>query len=749
MNTATEPVIDLAQERDEILKRYRRLLRSAKPYLKENDAKLIKKAFNTSAEAHKEMRRRSGEPYIYHPLAVAQIAVEEIGLGTTSIVAALLHDVVEDTDTTIADIERGFGKKVATIIDGLTKISGIFEYGTSQQAENFRKMLLTLSDDVRVILIKLADRLHNMRTLDAMPRDKQLKIASETIYIYAPLAHRLGLNAVKTELEDLYLKYVEPEAYKDVARRLRESKTSRDRFINTFIKPIEDDLIASGYPYVIKGRPKSIYSIWNKLSKSKKPFEEIYDLFAVRVILKVPIEQEKAACWRAYSIVTDHYKPNPDRLKDWISTPRANGYESLHTTVMSRSGQWVEVQIRTDRMNEIAEKGYAAHWKYKGNDTRTGAGIDSWIGQVREMLEMAEQGDKTAAVEFLDDFRSNLYSEEVFVFTPKGELKVLQRGATALDFAFDIHTQIGAKCMAAKVNNVLVPLSHVLHNGDQVEVITSNKQKPNEDWLRFVVTSKAKTKIKDLIKEDNKHYITDGKELVTKRLKLLRMDMTNELVNQLRAYFGSKTTTDFYYRVGKAHIDVKEINKFKAEKEAKENRTLKLNTDTLQDAKAVGKELKKMHGERTDADMLLIGEDMDKIDYTLARCCNPIAGDDVFGFVTVMEGIKIHRVSCPNAVELMSNHGNRIIKAKWTSQKELAFLAGLRITGTDRIGLINDVTRVISNELHINMRSVTIDSTDGVFEGSIKLYVNNTSHLDTLMRKLESVDGVFDVVRFD
>ena len=749
MHIATEPVIDLAQERDEILKRYRRLLRSAKPYLKENDAKLIKKAFNTSAEAHKEMRRRSGEPYIYHPLAVAQIAVEEIGLGTTSIVAALLHDVVEDTDTTIADIERSFGKKVATIIDGLTKISGIFEYGTSQQAENFRKMLLTLSDDVRVILIKLADRLHNMRTLDSMPRDKQLKIASETIYIYAPLAHRLGLNAVKTELEDLYLKYVEPEAYKDVARKLRESKTSRDRFINTFIKPIEDDLIASGYPYVIKGRPKSIYSIWNKLSKSKKPFEEIYDLFAVRVILKVPIEQEKAACWRAYSIVTDHYKPNPDRLKDWISTPRANGYESLHTTVMSRSGQWVEVQIRTDRMNEIAEKGYAAHWKYKGNDTRTGAGIDSWIGQVREMMEMAEQGDKTAAVEFLDDFRSNLYSEEVFVFTPKGELKVLQRGATALDFAFDIHTQIGAKCMAAKVNNALVPLSHVLHNGDQVEVITSNKQKPNEDWLRFVVTSKAKTKIKDLIKEDNKHYITDGKELVTKRLKLLRMEMTIELVNQLRAYFGSKTTTDFYYRVGKAHIDVKEINKFKAEKEAKENRTLKLNTDTLQDAKAVGKELKKMHGERTDADMLLIGEDMDKIDYTLARCCNPIAGDDVFGFVTVMDGIKIHRVSCPNAVELMSNHGNRIIKAKWTSQKELAFLAGLRITGTDRIGLINDVTRVISNELHINMRSVTIDSTDGVFEGMIKLYVNNTSHLDTLMRKLESVDGVFDVVRFD
>ena len=749
MTAAPDPVIDLNLERQEILKRYRRLLRSAKPYLKENDAKLIKKAFNTSAEAHKDMRRRSGEPYIYHPIAVAQIAVEEIGLGTTSIVAALLHDVVEDTDTTIADIERGFGQKVARIIDGLTKISGIFEYGSSQQAENFRKMLLTLSDDVRVILIKLADRLHNMRTLDSMPRDKQLKIASETIYIYAPLAHRLGLNAIKSELEDLYLKYVEPEAYKDTAKKLRETKTSRDRFINMFIKPIEDDLIASGYPYVIKGRPKSIYSIWNKLNKSKKPFEEIYDLFAVRIILDVPIEQEKAACWRAYSIVTDHYKPNPDRLKDWISTPRANGYESLHTTVMSKLGQWVEVQIRTERMNEIAEKGYAAHWKYKGNDTRTGAGIDSWIGQVREMLETSEKGDRTGAIEFLDDFRSNLYSEEVFVFTPKGELKVLQRGATALDFAFDIHTQIGARCMAAKVNNVLVPLSHVLQNGDQVEVITSNKQKPNEDWLRFVVTSKAKTKIKDLIKEENKRYVTDGKEMITKRLKIMRMEMTNELVNQLRAYFGSKTTSDFYYRVGKGHIEVKELTKFKAEKEAKENRANKLNHDGNLDGKAVIKELRKIHGERTDSDTLLIGEDMDKIDYTLSKCCNPIAGDDVFGFVTVMEGIKIHRVSCPNAVELMSNHGNRIIKAKWTSQKELAFLAGLRITGTDRMGLVNDVTRVISNELNINMRSVTIDSKDGIFEGNIRLYVHDTSHLDILMRKLERVDGVFDVVRFD
>ncbi len=748
MDVTAEPVNELDLERKEILKRYRRLLREAKPMLKDNDAKLIKKAFNTSLEAHQSMRRRSGEPYIYHPLAVAQIAVEEIGLGTTSIVAALLHDVVEDTDMTIADIDRLFGPKVARIIDGLTKISGKFEYGTSQQAENFRKMLLTLSDDVRVILIKLADRLHNMRTLDSMPRDKQLKIASETIYIYAPLAHRLGLYAIKSELEDLYLKYAEPEAYKDIARKLRETKTSRDRFIARFIEPIESDLKDMGYEFVVKGRPKSIYSIYNKLSKQKKPFEEIFDLFAIRIIVNVPHDSEKSACWQAYSIVTDHYKPNPDRLKDWISTPRANGYESLHTTVMSKAGQWVEVQIRTSRMDDIAEKGYAAHWKYKGNETQTGRGIETWISQVREMLESASN-EKTAAIEFLDDFRSNLYSEEVFVFTPKGDLKVLQRGATALDFAFDIHTQIGARCMAAKVNSTLVPLSHVLNNGDQVEIITSNKQKPNEDWLRFVVTSKAKTKIKDLIKEENKQHITDGREAVAKKLKTLRVEMTNEVVNQLRAYFGSKTTNDFFYRVGKGHIDVQELKRFKADKDAKENRQNKLNTDTLQDGKQFEKELKKIHGERADADMLLIGEDMDRIDYTLAKCCNPISGDDVFGFVTVNEGIKIHRTTCPNAVELMSNHGNRIIKAKWTSQRDLAFLAGLRITGTDRVGLVNDVTKIISNELHINIRSITIDSKDGIFEGSLKLYVHNTGHLDELMKKLEKVIGVVKVARFD
>ncbi|QRR03478.1 RelA/SpoT family protein [Dyadobacter sandarakinus] len=751
--------IDLEQERKDILKKYRRLLRTAKPYLKDNDAKLIKKAFYTSVDAHKDMRRRSGEPYIYHPLAVAQIVVEEIGLGTTGIVSALLHDVVEDTDMRIEDIERLFGKKVAKIIDGLTKISGRFEYGTSQQAENFRKMLLTLSDDVRVILVKLADRLHNMRTLDSMPRDKQLKIASETIFIYAPLAHRLGLYSIKSELEELYLKYTEPQEYRAVARKLRETKNIRDRFIAKFMEPIAQDLEAAGLNFILKGRPKSIYSIWNKMRKQNKPFEEIYDLFAIRIVLESPPEsdREKAICWQAYSIVTDHYKPNPDRLKDFLSTPRANGYQSLHSTVMSKSGQWVEVQIRTSRMDEIAEKGYAAHWKYKGNDTKVRGNIEQWITQVRETLENGF-GDKTAAIEFLDEFRSNLFNEEVFVFTPKGELKVLQSGATALDFAFDIHSEVGAHCMAAKVGGALVPISYVLNNGDQIEIITSGKQKPNEDWLRIVVTSKARGRIKDFLKEENRRYETDGRQMTEKKLKTLGIDLTSEVANQLRAFFECKTQTDFFYRIGKGYIQLDELKRFKRDKEIKERKLAESsgnnNSNTVNpasdgDGKAFTKFLKHIHGDRADSDTLLIGDDMDKIDYKLAQCCNPIAGDDVFGFVTINEGIKIHRTTCPNAAELMSKHGNRIIKAKWESNKQEAFLAGLYLSGTDRVGLVNDVTRIISNELHINMRGLTIDTKDGVFNGDIKLYVQDTRHLDILIAKLEQVEGVYNVQRFD
>ena len=738
MRTAT---IDVEQEKKDIVKRYRKLLRKAKPALKDNDAKIIKKAFNVSMEAHVDMRRKSGEPYIYHPLAVAQICVEEIGLGTTSIVSALLHDVVEDTDTTINDIEKDFGRKVAKIIDGLTKISGVFEYGSSEQAENFRKMLLTLSDDVRVILVKLADRLHNMRTLASMPRNKQLKIASETIYLYAPLAHRLGLNAIKTELEDLFMKYIEADAYAEITTKIKTAKPIQDRFIRRFIGPIQKELKTQELDFVIMGRPKSVYSIWNKMQKQNIPFEEVYDLFAIRIILNTSLEEEKADCWKVYSIVTDFYKPNPDRLRDWVSTPKANGYESLHTTVMSKGGQWVEVQIRTQRMNEIAEKGYAAHWKYK--DTQAAkdqrSGLELWISKVREILEQSDVN----AIEFVDDFRSNLFNDEVFVFTPKGELRTLPFGSTALDFAFEIHTEVGARCIGAKINQRLVPLNHVLKNGDQVEILTSTKQKPSEDWLRFVVSSKAKSKIKDSLKEDIKKVGVEGKEIVKRKLKQMKMPFNSTVVEQLRAYFDEKTTLDFYSKVGKGIIEGKDIKRFGDLKITKQ----KQKKEDISDARSFERAISKISGE--DRDLLLIGENMDEVDYKLAPCCNPIPGDDVFGFVTINEGIKIHRTTCPNAVELMSNYGYRVVKAKWKSVHEKASLAGLRIIGTDRVGLVQDVTKIISNELKVNMRSVSISTENGIFEGNITLYVDDKPQLEKLISKLEKVNGVENVNRED
>ncbi len=740
----SEPMIDLEKERAEILTKYRRLLRAAKPTLKGDDARQIKKAFTISMEAHKDMRRKSGEPYIYHPLEVAQICVEEIGLGATSIICALLHDVVEDTDMTLKDIEKEFGPKVARIIDGLTKISGNFEQGTSAQAENFRKMLITLSEDVRVILIKLADRLHNMRTLGSMARNSQLKIAHETIFIYAPLAHRLGLYKIKSELEDLYLKYTEPEIFKDLAQKLKSTKATRDRFIDNFIKPIKKKLQDAGIEFVIKGRPKHIYSIWNKIKKQNTPFEEIFDLFAIRIILThISPEKEKSACWQVYSIVTDEYKPNPDRLKDWISIPKANGYESLHTTVMSQTGQWVEVQIRTERMDEISERGYAAHFKYKGNDTSMNAPLDRWINQVRETLQ---SGDKSA-IEFLEDFRGNFYNEEVFVFTPKGDLKVLRKGATVLDFAFEIHTDIGKKCTAGKVNNQLVPISYTLQNGDQVEILTTKNQKPSEDWLRFVTTSKAKARIKDLLKEENKVYYSDGKEIIAKRFKLLGLENNLETLNQLRAYFNKKDYNDLYYAFGKAYIQPDEIKKFKADRDARLNKQAKIEIDNKAfiDAKSFEKEFKKVKGN----DTLYIGDDLQEIDFTLARCCNPIPGDDVFGFLTVNEGIKIHRNSCPNAQQLLSQYGNRVIKARWSSQVAKAFVATVHLDGIDRMGMIQDISKVISSELHINMRSLAVDTNDGIFTGDIKLYVQDTQHLDTLMKQLGEIEGVNQVTRVE
>lgn len=729
-----EIVIDLEAEKKEIRKRYRALLRVCKPTLEHGDKRMIRKAFDLALENHKDMRRKSGEPYIYHPIAVAQIAAEEIGLGTTSIVCALLHDVVEDTEITLEEVEQMFGKKVARIIDGLTKISGIFDPNSSMQAENFRKMLLTLADDVRVILIKLADRLHNMRTMDFMPRDKQLKIASETTYLYAPLAHRLGLYAIKSELEDLSMKYTDPDTYKFIARKLNEKKAEREAYVRNFVQPIKEIIAEQGIKADVFGRPKSIHSIWNKMRKKSIPFEEVYDLFAIRIIIDTDQENEKAECWKAYSIVTDLYRPNPDRLRDWVSSPKANGYESLHTTVMGAKGQWVEVQIRTVRMNEIAEKGFAAHWKYK--ESNSDSGLDQWIQKVREILSSPEQ----SALDFVDDFKMNLFSDEVFIFTPKGALIQLPHNATALDFAFEIHSDLGASCIGAKVNHKLVPLSHKLMNGDQVEIITSSKQTPKEDWLNFVTTAKAKSKIKSSLKEEKRRIAEDGKEILERKLKSLKITYNTENINKLTLFFKYPSSQDLFYNVAKGNIDIRNLKDFvQSEKTVEQNNP--------QFASHISGLVEKIN--KKDQETLLIGDDLQKIDYTLSQCCNPIPGDDVFGFITVNEGIKIHRTNCPNAAKLMANYGYRIVKAKWTSQHELAFLTGLRIVGIDDVGLVNKITSVISFDFKVNIRSITISSNEGIFEGSIMIFVNDTEQLETLINELKRVKGITDVTRFD
>lgn len=726
-------------ERKEILRRYRALLRACKPFIKKGDKKQLRAAFDLALDAHKDMRRKSGEPYIYHPLEVARITVEEIGLGTTSVMCALLHDVVEDTETTLDEIEKEFGNVVARIIDGLTKISGLYNKSsnTSDQAENFRKMLLTLADDVRVILIKLADRLHNMRTLESMAKDKQLKIASETSFLFAPLAHRLGLYAIKSELEDLSLKYTEPEVYRNIAQKLQETKTKRDRFIRDFIVPIRRELDAAGIQCEIKGRPKSIQSIWNKMRKQNVEFEEVYDLFAIRVILDSEPETEKADCWRAYSVVTDLYQPNPNRLRDWISTPKANGYESLHTTVMGSAGRWVEVQIRTRRMDEIAEKGLAAHWKYKesGSDNA----FDEWLKRIREALENAEPN----ALEFIDNFKLQLYAKDVFAFTPRGDLIKLASGATALDFAFEIHTDIGMKCIGAKVNHKIVPLSYQLQNGDQVEILTSSIQKPKSDWLKFVTTAKAKTKIKQAIKDYKREMSDQGKDIFEKKMKQWKVPPTEELMNKILAHFKVSSPMDLHYLIATDRFDLVQLKKFVLDP----NKVAEAKINTRIDESNFGN-LVRSNSSAAD-DLLIIDDKISKIDYTLASCCNPIPGDEIFGFVTINEGIKIHRVNCPNAVHLLSKYSYRVVKSKWTRASEVSFLAGIRITGLDDVGIISGISKVISNDLKVNMRSISVVSNDGMFEGTIMVFVNDTKHLDTLMQQLLQVKGVLKVNRFD
>lgn len=731
--------IDEEKEKRDILRSYRSLLRVTKTK-DQKDRDSIRKAFDIALAAHKDMRRKSGEPYIYHPLAVARIVAEEIGLGTTSVIGAILHDTVEDTYITLDDIEHMFGVQVRKIIDGLTKIEGVFDHSTSIQAENFRKMLLTLSDDIRVILIKLADRLHNMRTLESMRRDKQLKIASETRFMYAPLAHRLGLYSIKSELEDLSLKYTEPEIYEEITSKLKKTQAVRTRFINRFSLPIKRGLESSGFKFEIKGRTKSINSIYDKIQHKHVPFEEIYDLFAIRIILDTPIDQEKADCWKAYSIVTDYYKPNPDRLRDWISTPKANGYESLHTTVMSPTGKWVEVQIRTRRMDEISEKGFAAHWKYKEGKSNE-SGLDTWLTRIREMLE----NTNSDTIDFINDFKLNLFADEIFVFTPNGELRNLPMGATALDFAFEIHTQVGSSCLGAKVNNKLVPLSHELKSGDQVEIITSQKQKPKPDWLNFVVTGKAKSKIKSALKEDKKKVAEMGREMLERKFKSLKVDFLSINITALEKYYRTDGATDLYFQIAKGKIDLKKLKNYKVD-----NGIITFKTPEKPSQKSTLDELEEDVKEgRITTETLTIGDDLQQIDYTLAKCCNPIPGDDVFGFVTVNEGIKIHRVNCPNAVQLLGNYAYRAIKARWASQKADEFMAAIRFTGIDDVGLVHSITTSISNELRVNMKSISFESNDGIFEGRITLYVYDTDHLNDLMKKLKQVKGVRTIERVE
>ena len=728
-------VIDIEAENKEIRKRYRALLRACKPTMQKGDKQEIRKAFDLALESHKEMRRKSGEPYIYHPIAVAQIAAEEIGLGTTSIVCALLHDVVEDTSITLDDIEAQFGKKVAKIIDGLTKISGVFDPNSSIQAENFRKMLLTLADDVRVILIKLADRLHNMRTMEFMARHKQLKIASETSYLYAPLAHRLGLYAIKSELEDLSMKYTDPDTYKFIAKKLNEKKAEREKFIQDFISPVNEFLVEQGIKADVYGRPKSIHSIWNKMRKKSIPFEEVYDLFAIRVIIDADFDKEKTECWKVYSIITDLYRPNPDRLRDWVSTPKGNGYESLHTTVMGPRGQWVEVQIRTKRMNEIAEKGFAAHWKYK--ESSSDNGLDQWIQKVRDVLGNPEQN----ALDFLDDFKMNLFSDEIFIFTPKGTLIQLPNGATALDFAFEIHSDIGATCIGAKVNHKLVPLSHPLQNGDQVEIITSSKQAPKEDWLNFVVTAKAKSKIRSSLKEEKRRVAEDGKEILERKLKSLKITYNTDNINKIANYFKFPSSQELFYNVSKGIIDIKNLREYAASEKSHELTNNHFNSHITGLVERINKK---------DNDTILIGDDLQQIDYTLAPCCNPIPGDDIFGFLTVNDGIKIHRTSCPNASKLMANYGYRIMKSKWASSKQdSSFLTGIKIIGIDDVGLVNKLTTVISSEFQVNIRSLSISSNEGIFEGNIMVNINNIEQLESLIARLNLVPGITSVRRYE
>ena len=732
--------IDLEAENKAIAKEYKELLRISYQKLTDDDKKIIRKAFDVAVEAHSDQRRKSGEAYIFHPIAVAKIVASQIGLGSTAIAAALLHDVVEDTDITISDIEKMFNPKIAKIVEGLTKIPKVKnDQEISLQAENFRKMLLTLNDDVRVILIKIADRLHNMQTMDGMADYKQAKIASETLYIYAPLAHRLGLYNIKSQLEDLGLKYTEPDVYADIVSKIKETKEEQDAYIKSISDVLSKSMTEEGIDFIIKGRPKSIYSIRRKMKAQGVSFDEVYDKFALRIIYKSNLHDEKFLAWKIYSVVTDHYRPSPSRLRDWISSPKSTGYEALHITAMGPMGRWVEIQVRSERMDEIAEKGYAAHYKYKNGATEENS-LEIWLNQLKEALENANNN----AVDFVEDFKLNLYAKEIYVFTPKGEIKSLPKGATSLDFAFSIHSEIGVKTRGTKVNGKLVPLNHVLNSGDQVEIITSVNQKPTLQWLDYVTTSRAKNKIKNVLNENVKKIGEDGKEILARKLRHLKINLNESTVNELVNYFKLQTSLDLFYRVGIGAIENQKLRDYANQKN---NTLVNFFKKTIKRNPNVNEERINANEITKKFDLLVFGVEQNKLDYKLSPCCNPIPGDNVFGFITINEGIKVHKTDCPNAISMQSNFAYRIIPARWIDSSQEDFKAIIKITGMDVLGLTNELTKVISNQMHVNIQSISLSSEAGIFNGQVTVVVQNNTILKKLMENIKKVDGIDKVTR--
>jgi GTP pyrophosphokinase len=732
--------IELEAENKAIAQEYKELLRISYQTLSVDDKKIIRKAFDVAVDAHKDQRRKSGEAYIFHPIAVAKIVARDIGLGATSIAAALMHDVVEDTDITIEDIEKMFNTKIAQLVEGLTKIAKVkTDQEISMQAENFRKMLLTLNDDVRVILIKIADRLHNMQTMGSMADYKQAKIASETLYIYAPLAHRLGLYNIKTQLEDLGLKYTEPLIYNDIVSKIKETKEEQDEYIKTISDILSTSLQEEGIEFTMKGRPKSIYSIRRKMKVQSVTFDEVYDKFALRIIYKSNPHDEKFIAWKIYSVVTDHYRPSPSRLRDWISSPKSTGYEALHITVMGPKGRWVEIQVRSERMDEIAEKGYAAHYKYKNGATEE-HGLEIWLNQLKEALENSTSN----AVDFVEDFKLNLYAKEIYVFTPKGEIKSLPKGATSLDFAFSIHSEIGVKTRGTKVNGKLVPLNHVLNSGDQVEIITSPNQKPTSQWLDYVTTSRAKNKIKNVLNENTKKIAEEGKEVLERKLRHLKITLNEQTLNELVNYFKLHTSLDLFYRAGIGAIENQQLKDFAAQKS---NTLVNFFKKTIKRTPTSTSEQVQKNELNKKFDLLVFGVEQNKLDYKLSACCNPIPGDDVFGFVTINEGIKVHKKDCPNAISMQSNYAYRIIQAKWIDSSQEEFKAILKITGMDTLGLTNELTKVISNQMSVNIQSISLSSEAGIFNGQVTVVVQNNTILKKLIDNIRKVDGIDKITR--